>query len=561
MDREEFDIVLQKGEGTRVEFKEAFLKVPSTFYESVCSFLNKEGGIILLGVTDDKIIKGVNVDIAEQLIKNIITSCNDKDLLNPPTTLSPTKLMVDNALIIAVKVSVSSQVHLCKHIIYDRENDIDLRITDDNRINEIYFRKRQIFTENQIFTKLSINDLDSALFMKAKAIIKSANPSHPWLLLNDMELLRSASLYRKDFQTGEEGLTLSAALIFGKVETIRSILPAYKVEALVRIQNIDRWDDRIIPPLATNLIDTYLLLMEFTRKHLNESFYLNEKGQRVDLRELIFREVVANCIVHREYTNNLATEFLIEKDTVTVTNPNKTFYRGYIDKNAFSPYAKNPNIRKFFTAFGWTDEIGSGIRNINKYLPFYTYNAEALFLEDDTFKTLIPLKTYSLALVENDLLAFLQMRNMKAFVGEGIKDISLSSNIAHFLAEDILKQLVPRWRQDGTKLNLFNKLIYNELIFNEIKTVSGWEELGAKLIERKGLYFLQIMVLCLQPKSMNELLDLLNYSNRASFREKYLNILDGEGYIEKTNKEKPSSKNQKYYATQKAKLFLGGFDL
>lgn len=51
--------------------------------------------------------------------------------------------------------------------------------------------------------------------------------------------------------TGQEGLTLAVALIFGKDTTIESILPGYKVEAMVRIKENDRWDDRINPPLRT----------------------------------------------------------------------------------------------------------------------------------------------------------------------------------------------------------------------------------------------------------------------------------------------------------------------
>ena len=56
--------------------------------------------------------------------------------------------------------------------------------------------------------------------------------------------MKSSSLRVKDFQNGEEGLTLAAALIFGKDTTIQAILPAYKVEAMVRIQNTDRWFGR-----------------------------------------------------------------------------------------------------------------------------------------------------------------------------------------------------------------------------------------------------------------------------------------------------------------------------
>src|SRR5690606_28622242 len=97
---------------------------------------------------------------------------------------------------------------------------------------------------------------------------------HPWLLVSEEQMLRDSVLWRKDFQTGEEGFTLAAALIFGRDTTIQSILPAYKAEAMVRIQNKDRWDDRIVPPLRTNLIDTYLVLKDFIGKHLPEKFYM-----------------------------------------------------------------------------------------------------------------------------------------------------------------------------------------------------------------------------------------------------------------------------------------------
>lgn len=89
-----------------------------------------------------------------------------------------------------------------------------------------------------------------------------------------------------------------------------------------------------------------------------DKFYVNEKGQRVDLREMIFREVIGNLIVHREYTNRQATELIIYKNKVIATNPNRAVFSGPLDTQNFSPYAKNPSIRKFFTAFGWTDEIG-----------------------------------------------------------------------------------------------------------------------------------------------------------------------------------------------------------
>ncbi|MCK5775354.1 MAG: ATP-binding protein, partial [Bacteroidales bacterium] len=38
----------------RVEFKKAKNKLPSNLFETICAFLNKSGGEIILGVDDNK---------------------------------------------------------------------------------------------------------------------------------------------------------------------------------------------------------------------------------------------------------------------------------------------------------------------------------------------------------------------------------------------------------------------------------------------------------------------------------------------------------------------------
>ncbi|MGV0845661.1 AlbA family DNA-binding domain-containing protein [Empedobacter falsenii] len=51
MTNQEIENILSKGEGTRIEFKKCDDgKVPRSIYDTICSFLNKEGGVILAGV-------------------------------------------------------------------------------------------------------------------------------------------------------------------------------------------------------------------------------------------------------------------------------------------------------------------------------------------------------------------------------------------------------------------------------------------------------------------------------------------------------------------------------
>ena len=50
--------------------------------------------------------------------------------------------------------------------------------------------------------------------------------------MTDLELLKSANLYRKDTLTGEEGLILAGILLLGSQQTINSALPHYKTDVI-----------------------------------------------------------------------------------------------------------------------------------------------------------------------------------------------------------------------------------------------------------------------------------------------------------------------------------------
>ncbi|MDR6562252.1 MULTISPECIES: hypothetical protein [unclassified Arcicella] len=154
-------------------------------------------------------------------------------------------------------------------------------------------------------------------------------------------------------------------MLLGKDTVIQQILPHYKIDALVRIQELYRYDDRVY--IQTNLIDAYEELMAFVAKHLPDKFYM-EGDQRVSLRNKIFREIVANLIVHREYVNAQPCNFTIYADRVEVINANNPHGHGIIDPNNFSPFTKNPTIAKFFIQLGRGDELGSDVININRLI-------------------------------------------------------------------------------------------------------------------------------------------------------------------------------------------------
>jgi ATP-dependent DNA helicase RecG len=60
------------------------------------------------------------------------------------------------------------------------------------------------------------------------------------------------------------------------------------------------------------------------------------------------------------------------------------------------------------------------------------------------------------------------------------------------------------------------------------------------------------------PISRDELTELFAYKNVAFFRQNYLKPLETNGFIKRTNLEKPTASNQKYVITEKGKQFITG---
>jgi len=84
---------------------------------------------------------------------------------------------------------------------------------------------------------------------------------------------------------------------------------------------------------------------------LPDTFYL-EGDIRISIRDKIFREVISNILIHRDYGNPYPAKLVIGKDIIYTENSNKPHRHGLIDPNNFSPFPKNPTIAKFFQRDG-----------------------------------------------------------------------------------------------------------------------------------------------------------------------------------------------------------------
>ena len=389
MNLNELQSILTIGETVAVEFKRCGNGIENDTYETVCSFLNRFGGDLFMGVLDDGTVEGVPEKAAPDMVKNFIKVISNPVLFSPTIYLAPEIIKYDEKrMIIHVHIPPSAEVHSFKKVIYDRVDDADVKVTATSAIAQMYIRKQNIFTERKIYPYAKMEDLRLDLLPKIRIMAQNhAGGQHPWTAMDDQELLKSAGLYGRDIVTGEEGLNLAAIMLLGKDDVILNVAPTYVTDALVRKVNVDRYDDREI--VKTNLIESYSQLLDFGRKNLPDKFFLEDTVNK-SLRNTIVREMVSNTLMHREFTSSYTAKFVIEKNRRYVENANRATQEGLITVDNLEPNPKNPVIAAFFRNIGYADQLGSGVRKLFKYSKYYS-GRDPQFVEDDIFRIFVPL--------------------------------------------------------------------------------------------------------------------------------------------------------------------------
>lgn len=378
--------LLEQGEGLSVEFKRCGAVPEKDTFETVCSFANRQGGHILLGVNDDGSVEGVNENSVISIERNIVNVTSNPAVFSTAPGLEIMHATVQGKCVIDVWVPMGPSVYRYKGIVYDRVADVDVRLKGDEQISALYIRKQNFYTEQRIYPHVTKDDLDMSILDRARELMRAYRPGHPWVGLSDDELLKAARLRTKNFQTGEEGFNLASVMLLGRDDTIMGVCPVYRTDAILRRINADRYDDRIV--VDTNLIDSYRQLHDFCMKWLPDSFAL-DGGIRVDVRDVIVRELVANTLIHREYSSPFLSQLVIERDNIKTKNASRCMFAGRISPNNVSPTPKNPIIANFFAQIGFAEELGSGTRNLFKYSKLCT-GKEPTLSDGDYFEAVVP---------------------------------------------------------------------------------------------------------------------------------------------------------------------------
>ena len=130
--------LIERGEDIHLEFKQSRENITRDVYDTVCSFSNRDGGHIILGVRDDGKIVGIEPSRVEHIQKEFVTAINNKEKIFPPLYLQPERIVIDGKVVLHIFVPVGNQACV-------------IRINIRRCIREGYLSSSRVICSGQLF--------------------------------------------------------------------------------------------------------------------------------------------------------------------------------------------------------------------------------------------------------------------------------------------------------------------------------------------------------------------------------------------------------------------------
>ncbi len=255
---------------------------------------------------------------------------------------------------------------------YRRDHEGDYRC-EPSTVSQMFADRKnsEVLQEARILPNYSWDDIDLTSFRQYRTLFTNLTPSHPWAVLEDLELMKKLGGYRKDRVSGEEGFTLAGLLMFGKTEAITDVacLPDFMLDYrdIPQYTSKTRWIDRVYPDgtWECNLFQFYRRVLPKLHAFLPKPFVLkgDERQEDTPTHEAV-REAFINLCVHASYSRS--PRLVVEKrpDGIVMRNPGTLlisvpqYYEGGHSE------CRNPSLQKMFGLIGRSDKAGSGVDKI-----------------------------------------------------------------------------------------------------------------------------------------------------------------------------------------------------
>lgn len=365
-------ILQSRIETDNIEFKSAKEGSPEKLYDSLSSFSNTCGGIILFGIDEKAGYKICGVKEPDVLEKRIVEQANE---MVPPVRPHITICNYDGNTIVAAEISEMDTINKpCYYAGKGKSKGSYIRVGEANEPMteyEIYsYDSYKYKTEDELRTCPRIDKTFWDQIQLDGFIAKAVSVKPNLMNLDKDTLIRLNGLSDKDGQP-----TVCGIMLFGKYPQYLS--PNLDIVAVVcatenyaeESENGERFIvnkrlDGTIPQMLETAIS-------FVKQNMAVSTIVDENGLRKDTSEYPFkaiREIILNALIHRDYsihTENEPIRIEMYPTRIEISNPGGLYGRLTIDElGKTKADVRNPFLAAALEIMIQTENRYSGIPTI-----------------------------------------------------------------------------------------------------------------------------------------------------------------------------------------------------
>lgn len=355
-------------------------ELPRSLWETYSAMANTNGGRILLGASELKngTLELQGIPNPERIQKVLWDTLNNRRevncnlLSNDAVELLAVEGVEHPLVLINIPRAPRKQrpVYLGVNPLtgtYKRNFEGDYRCTEVE-VRRMLAEAERDTRDSEVLEGFGLEDVDLDSVTAFRNLFRGTKPGHPFLAMDDQEMLQRLGGWGRDRERNVEGLTLAGLLMFGHLHTIREVRPDFILDYQEHMIPHVRWSDRVTTDgtWSGNLFDFYRRVYPRLVEGIKVPFRLEEGARRVDETpvHVALREALVNAVIHADYS--LSTGVLVHKfpDRFEFSNPgilrvprSQAFQGGISD-------CRNRSLQKMFQMIGAGEQAGSGLPRI-----------------------------------------------------------------------------------------------------------------------------------------------------------------------------------------------------
>lgn len=590
MTREELLERLNGFEWKDIEFKHAARDVPQDAYKSVSAFANTAGGWLVFGVKQHGGAFEIEGVIEVDKVQNdFLSVLRGRQKINREIGVTESAIRHEGATVLAFFVPEAPRTAKPVYLNSDIRQSFIRRGAGDEKCTQTEI-ERMLRDASGVRYEAEPLDLDPARCFDEASLrwyrdqFNRSNPGRTEMLDDQ------AFLHQGGFVAEHQGKflpTRMGILVLGADAYVRQVLPRMVVD----VQRFSgkfsddsaefRWSDRL--PAEENLIKSWQSLTDFYFRQAERPFGVDATTmRRMDAPPdyISFREAAINLLIHQDYGDHTRTPMIrFFTDVSEYFNPGDAFASTEQLLDPGDKEVRNPAIVAAFRRIGLSDQAGSGVgaifsswRRLGNLPPVLvnnkvdkTFTLQLWKEKLQTQEQILAQARLGVTLSEPEAAVFSYLLrkgsvNLVEIKGlTGLNGPSVQQLVQRLTVQVLIQPLgadaktfvlAPHW------VPILTPTIPSETPQNPESVGSGEAVQVTVQVQtiRPGLVQLTpaqwtILEHSDTPRTLNELLTLTNYKQRAYFKANQVSPLIDAGLLKMTLPDKPTSSRQQYVVT------------